>query len=177
MLLDQARSQLVMIDMQERLVPAMSGRERLIAGASQLCRAASLLGIPVTATEQNPDRLGPTLPDLAPHGSPAFAKLEFSCAANAAVADRFESLGRDQLVLFGVEAHVCVLQTALAALGRFEVFVVANAVSSRKPMDKAFALRRLTAEGVRVVTSEMVCFEWMRAADHPAFRDVMKLVR
>ena len=180
MLLDRQRSCLLMVDVQDRLLSAMADRERLVANCAVLLKAAGRLGVPILLSEQYPKGLGPTAPALAqlvPEG-PAVEKSEFSCAAAPGYAERLKATGRDQLVVAGIEAHVCVLQTALQfrELG-YPVFVVADAVSSRKPESVALALARMRDAGVEAVTTEMVLFEWLGRAGTPEFKELSALIR
>jgi nicotinamidase-related amidase len=184
MLLAAHRSQMLIVDVQERLVPAMLAPDRLLANLTVLLRAAAYLGVPVLASEQYPQGLGRTVPDvaalLAAAGDPAAVpaeKVHFSCAAEPGVADRLAP-GRDQIVIAGIETHVCVLQTALdlRALGR-SCFVVADACSSRTVSSIELALARLRGAGVTVVSTEMVLFEWLHRAATPAFKALSPLVR
>ncbi len=186
LLCQSARSQLVVIDVQERLASAMDKKVRahLLDNTARLIQAAGLLEIPVRRTEQYPKGLGPTEPALAellteiPTGAPV-EKTAFSCCAvdefNAAVDSSPE---RHQIVLTGMESHVCVLQTALElqAAGR-QVFVVADAVCSRSKANHKNALRRLASAGVVVSNTESVMFEWMRDAKHPQFKAISKLLK
>lgn len=184
MLIDAARSQLLVIDLQERLLPAVHEAGRVLARTRLLLRAAGALGVPVVVTEQYPRGLGPTVPgvqEALPAGAAVLEKIAFSAAAEEAVAGRVrEGLagGRDQLVIAGTEAHVCVLQTALGFLGRgFAVFVVEDAVSSRDPAGVAAAAARLRHAGCGWVTSEMAVFEWLGRAGTEAFRDLLPLIK
>jgi nicotinamidase-related amidase len=169
-----ADSSLVVIDLQERLASAMPARESVVRAAGILLQAAARLGIPVWVTEQYPKGLGPTVAELAgslPADAQRIEKTSFSaCAALP--------LTRPQVILAGMEAHVCVLQTALelAAAGR-EVFVVGDAVCSRTEANRANALERLQAAGVVVANTESVLFEWLRDATHDQFRTISKLIR
>lgn len=163
-------SLLLVVDLQERLMPAIAGAPAVLENACRLVRAATRLGVDVHATEQNPDGLGPTVgpvADLLP--APARAKTGF-----AAEIDPHPGT----VVVTGCEAHVCVLQTVLAlrAEGR-DVAVAADAVGSRTGANRDRALDRLRDHGVDVVTTEMVLFEWLQSSDHPAFRDVQKLIK
>lgn len=176
MLLDAARSALLLIDHQEKLMPAMDGGEATAREAARLAAAARVLGVPVLATLQNPERLGPPVPVLAEFMAGAWPKTCFDARLGAPLD---AALGeRTQLVLTGWEAHVCVLQTAfgLLATGR-EVFVAADACASRVPASKAAALERLAHAGASIVTAEMAIFEWARDAAHPRFKDILKLVK
>lgn len=180
MLLEARRSALLIVDMQERLLPAMDGGEPALANAARLMEAAGRLGVPMLVSEQYPKGLGPTVPPLAalaPTGTVA-EKLHFSCLADPGWRGRFERLDRRQAVLAGVEAHVCVLQTALGlkAAG-YEPAVVADATASRRPESKAMAFDRLRQNGVEVVTTEMVLFEWLGQAGTAEFKALSGLIR
>src|SRR4051794_1485939 len=165
---------LAVIDIQERLAAAMPAREAVVRTTGILLEAAGRLGIPVLITEQYPKGLGRTVAELEPRvpgGAVRVEKTAFSgCGALA--------ISRPQVVIAGMEAHVCVLQTALelAAEGR-EVFVVADAVCSRTEANSANALARMQAAGVIVTNVESVLFEWLRDAKHDHFRDISKLIR
>ncbi len=180
MLIERQRSCLLVIDVQERLLPAMAEGGNVVANAAVLIKAANRLGVPVLLSEQYPKGLGPTvaaLSALVPEG-PAVAKTEFSCAAAPGYLDRLRATGRDQLVLAGIEAHVCVLQTALQfrSLG-YAVFVVADAVSSRKLESVGLALARMREAGAVPVTTEMVLFEWLGRAGTAEFKELSALIR
>lgn len=167
-------STLVLIDIQERLANVMPARDAIVRSAGILLEAADRLGVPVVATEQYPQGLGPTVAELTAK-LPADAKRIEKTAFSACGA---LPLARPQVVLVGMEAHVCVLQTALelAASGR-EVFVVADAVCSRTEANRANALARLQEGGVMVTNTESVLFEWLRDAAHEQFRAISKLIR
>lgn len=180
MLIERQRSCLLVIDVQERLLPAMAEGGNVVANAAVLIKAANRLGVPVLLSEQYPKGLGPTvaaLSALVPEG-PAVAKTEFSCAAAPGYLDRLRATGRDQLVLAGIEAHVCVLQTALQfrSLG-YAVFVVADAVSSRKLESVGLALARMREAGAVPATTEMVLFEWLSRAGTAEFKELSALIR
>ncbi len=209
MLLDADDSQLLLIDYQERLMPAIHGSAEVVANAVRLARIAQLLQVPVIGTEQNPQRLGANLADIKALCGRTLAKMHFSAvpdgllpllrpqpAPSAAAPPRggnARSLprhlqkpsappaaaeGRQTLVLAGCEAHVCLLQTALDLLDEeLKVWVVTDACSSRTERNRDAAFDRLAAAGAELVTTEMVAFEWLRAADHPAFRDVLPLIK
>jgi nicotinamidase-related amidase len=179
MLMDATNAHLLVVDIQERLLPAMAEPAEVVANARISLAAAAALGVPVTVSEQYPAGLGHTVSELRDAtGNEVHAKTEFSCLANPAIADRVAALDRRQLVVIGLEAHVCVLQSALdARLRGLDVFVVADAVGSRKAASREHALQRLRDEGVRVVTTEMIVFEWLRDARSPQFRALSQLVR
>ena len=180
MLIYPATSLLLMIDMQERLLPAMSGGAQVERNCSILVRAASRKAVPTVATEQYPKGLGRTvsgLSDLLPENS-IVEKLEFSCARNAAIMTWLEATGRRQAVLCGVEAHVCVLPPAMDLQARgFDVFVAIDACASRKDESRRMASARLSAAGISVVTTEMVVFEMIETAGSPDFRELSKLIQ
>jgi nicotinamidase-related amidase len=180
MLLNSAESCLLVIDIQARLLPAMTAPSQVADNAAVLIRAAKRLQVPVLASEQYPQGIGRTVPEIAallPAGCVA-EKVHFSCLGDQALAARFDAMGRRQAVLAGIEAHVCVLQTAedLLAAGR-QVFVVADATSSRSPANHQAALQRLAAAGARIVTTEMVVFEWLARAATPEFRELSALIK
>jgi isochorismate hydrolase len=184
MILRRARSQLLLVDIQEKLAPAVAGLEALVAKVRMLAAAAKRLDIPITISEQYPKGLGPTLAavrEAAGNAGETFAKVHFSCIEDAALAARFASLraaGRDQLVIAGMEAHVCVAQTALGAVREgYETFVAADAVSSRSISSKELALERLRAAGCGVIDAEMALFEWLEQAGTPEFRDLQQLIK
>jgi nicotinamidase-related amidase len=179
-LIGRTESQLLVVDMQERLVPAMEPERPFVAAATKLLQAANTLGIPVLASEQYPKGLGGTVSELAGLVPEAhrYEKMEFSCYANAAIRQALTSVNRPQVVLAGIEAHVCVLQTTLdLARAGHAVFVVTDATASRRPESRETAFRRMAAAGITLVTLEMVLFEWLRSAADPAFRELSKLIR
>lgn len=199
MLLDHNDSQLVLIDYQERLMPVLHDAQAAIANARRLLQAAALMQVPSCLTEQNPDKLGPTVADLRLGDIPVMAKMDFSAAAGLAgrlrpparqAAGNARSLPkhlqkpavaepvRNTLVLAGCEAHICLMQTALALLeDEFEVWVVTDACTSRTERNRDAAFDRLAGAGVELVTTEMVAFEWLRSAAHPRFREVSALIK
>lgn len=179
MLIDADRSQLLVVDVQARLLPAVAEPEAVLASARILLAAAGELGLPVTVSEQYPAGLGPTVPELTPPpGTEVLAKTEFSCLRNPVIAGRLAGLGRPHLIVLGLEAHVCVLQTVLQAMVEgFAVFVVADGVSSRRRENRDLALARMRAAGASVISTEMAVFEWLGDARVPAFRALSRLVR
>jgi nicotinamidase-related amidase len=168
---------LLLIDLQDRLMPAIYDGEIVVARAARLAEAARLLDVPIRATEQYPAGLGSTVPPLAEYPQSVLAKTTFSATADPGFPALLPA-GVSEIVVAGVEAHVCVLQTVLGLLpsGR-HVLLVADAVGSRDPVDRAAAIDRARQHGAEVVTSEMVLFEWLRDAQHPKFREVQKLLK
>lgn len=180
MLLQRARAVLVVIDLQVRLFPAITDGSFVLDRCCMLIDGANRFGVPVMVTEENPVGLGHSLPAIAERVPKAgvHTKMAFDAAAEPEFLRQFNALGRPQAVLCGTEAHVCVLQTAfgLRACG-VDVFVVADAVGSRRVRDRDAALMRLGRDGIRIVTAEMAIFEWTETATDPAFRDMLKLVK
>lgn len=180
MMIDAQNSSLLIVDVQEGLAPVMADPRQVLRGCHILMRAAARLAVPVVISEQYPKGLGHTMGELL-ELAPADAvveKMHFSCATAPAVRQRLEDLGRNQVVLAGIEAHVCVLQSALGlkALG-LNVFVVADATSSRTAANHQAAMARLAAAGVGIVTVEMAVFEWLHVAGTPEFKEVSQLIK
>ena len=170
------QSALLVIDLQERLLSHVHDWQQVLEHADWLVRVAQQLGVPVAATEQYPKGIGRTHSQVAarlPAGATG-EKLHFSCVA-AKCLDGLPGSERHQVVVVGTESHVCVLQTVLdlRAQGK-EVFVVADAVGSRKPSDKELALARMRGHGVHIVSREMVAFEWLRQAGTDLFRKISR---
>jgi nicotinamidase-related amidase len=184
MLMNAERSHLIVVDLQARLMPAILDGETIIPRVNILSKAAARLGIPVTVTEQYPQGLGPTVSavlEFVPGDAVVLPKTSFSAAGDRATAERVTSLrgrGLNQLVICGVEAHVCVLQTALGFRNAgFDVFVVADAVSSRSAHSVSAACARLLHAGCHWVTTEMVVFEWLERAATEDFRALAPLLK
>jgi len=177
MLLNADNAVLLMVDLQQRLVPAIHDGDTMVTRTLRLAETAMLLGVPVRATEQYPAGLGPTVAPLAAYPQGVLAKTTFSAVADPGFAALLPA-GVSEIVIAGCEAHVCVLQTAVDLLGiGHHVAIVADAAGSRDPADKEAGLERARQHGVEIVTSEMVLFEWLRDARHPQFREVQKLLK
>lgn len=172
-------SLLVVIDVQGKLAEAMCDRAELFENICRLAKSAKLLGIPVLVTEQLPDKLGPTRKEIAEPlaEAPFITKSSFSCCGEPKFVEALRASGKNQVVLCGIEAHICVTQTALELLTRsFDVYLAADAVASRSPDNKQLALERMRHHGAEIITAETALFEWLRDAAHPAFREVRKLL-
>lgn len=174
---------LLVIDIQQRLGDAMPSKvlNRVLQNACLLARTANLLGVPIIHTEQYPQGLGPTHPlmlETLPAQRKYFEKTAFSCMNAEGFPSAIDELGRRQIVLLGMEAHVCVLQTAmdLAAIGA-EVFVVEDAICSRRLENYQNALDRMRAANINVLSAESVVFEWMGDSRHPHFKTVQAWLR
>lgn len=176
MLLDKDNSALLIIDIQERLMPAIHDGATMVAQAAWLCRLAGMLAVPMVITEQYPKGLGSTLAEITEHaaGAQRVEKLCFSAAAEPVLGDTVVA-EKNQLVIAGAETHVCVLQSAieLQQAGK-QVYVVEEAVGSRSVRNKQLALERMRAEGVVIVSGEMVAFEWLRRAGTEQFKQVSR---
>jgi len=176
----RADSFLLVVDVQEKLAPHVAGRDSLVARCRALLQAAKALGVPAFASEHCPDRIGGTIAPLRQlvADSDVVRKVHFSCADEPVCLERVQATGRKQAVIAGMEAHVCVMQTALGLAERgFEVFIARDAVGSRREEDRAAALARLEAAGCGAATAEMTIFEWMHRADAAEFRPVLEIVK
>ena len=173
-----ADTALLVIDVQEKLMAKIPGADLLTRNIGMLIDAARLLGLPVLATEQYPKGLGPTVAALAARLPDRPEKLDFSCCAVPSVVDTLRRQARPKVLLSGIEAHVCVAQTALELLDLgFRVQVPADAVASRNTLDRDVALRRIEQAGAVISTTEAVLFEWLETADRPEFKTVSALVK
>ena len=200
MLLEAPQSQLVLIDYQSRLMPAMLESGTILANAVHLAQAARLMAVPVWGTEQNPSGLGETDPQLRSLCQDVLAKMHFSAVeeglsdwlrpeppepkGNARSLPKHlqkavpQTPQRNMVVIAGCEAHICLLQTALDLIEEeFEVWVVTDACSSRTERNRDAAFDRLAGVGAELVTTEMVLFEWVRSAEHPQFKALHALVK
>lgn len=178
--LDPERSQLVVVDVQGRLARLMHESDAMIRAQSTLIRACRLLDLPVAWAEQLPDKLGATVDELQEplEGLTACAKSSFGCLGDDTLREQILESDREQVLLCGIETHVCVWQTAASLLreGR-DVHVIADAVSSRSADNKATGLLRLREAGAVISNVEMALFELMVDATHPRFREVTKLLK
>lgn len=202
MLVDVEECQLVLMDYQVRLMPAMFDGPAVLANAVRLAELAALVAVPVFATEQNPSRLGPTADALRSALDTSHArtlsKMHFSAVeeglgewlrpvpqgpqGNARSLPKHlqkpAAAPRQSIVLAGCEAHICVLQTALDLVeDEFEVWIVTDACTARTERNRDAAFDRLAAAGVELVTTEMVAYEWLRSAEHPVFKAMLGLVK
>jgi nicotinamidase-related amidase len=180
MILNKDRSILLAVDIQGRLLPVMAEPDRVVRNTTILVSAAKSLAVPALATEQYPVGIGHIVPAVRELFEPGeiFEKSEFSCLRNAPFREHLATYGRRQVVLCGIESHVCVLQTAFDLLTQgYQPFVTADAVSSRDPENRALALDRLRAGGIAVVSTEMVVFEWLERSDIPEFKALSRLIK
>ncbi len=169
-------SLLLIIDLQSRLLPSIHQGNVVIENAAWLLDVAQTIGVPVLATEQYPKGLGQTEPGLRSRlqENQILEKIHFSAVTESGLLNTPWS-SRPQWVLAGTETHVCVQQTALDLLAKgYQVFIVEEAVGSRKPRDKELALQRMRQAGAQIVSCEMIAFEWLEKAGTPLFRTVLQ---
>ncbi len=169
---------LLLIDLQERLLPVIAGNEEILANAVRLAKFAGIIGLPVLVSEQQ--KLGPTVAELAqalPAGEPPLTKVTFDCLADQGLAQALAKAGRSTIIMAGIEAHICVAQTALSAMGQHQVQVVADAVGSRNPRNLELALERLRRAGAEITSTEMVIYELLGKAGTEEFKATLPLVK
>ena len=180
MILDRAQSALLIVDVQERLAPAIAHFDTLQSRLSLLIEAARSLGVPTAFTEQYSAGLGATVAavrNLAPT-APVIAKVHFQATLEPGLEEWLGQNRARQVVVAGTEEHVCILQTTLGLIDRdYDTFLVADAVGSRRELDRTLAIERLRSEGARVVSAEMVVFEWLKRAATDEFRAVLALIK
>lgn len=170
-------SVLVVIDIQDKLLVKIPTADGLVRNTGFLLDVAALLGVPVRATEQYPKGLGPTTAEIARRLSQPATKTAFSCCGAGTFLEELEMLQRPNVVLAGMETHVCVMQTALDLIeAGLHVFLPVDAHAARFPIDHDIALRRMESVGAVPTTAEAVAFEWLRDAAHPQFKAVSQLV-
>ena len=168
---------LIIIDAQERLMPVIDQKELITQNLVKLAKFSQIVGLPVVVTEQQ--KLGPTLPEIseALGGGQAVSKVTFDCFGCQDFNQRLEDLDKTTLIITGVEAHICVCQTALMGLRSHRVQVISDAVGSRTRSNHETALRRMESAGVEVSSVEMVMYELLRQAGTDEFRQVLPLVK
>jgi nicotinamidase-related amidase len=178
--LHRSRAGLVVVDIQERLLPAMFEKERVLLNATRLMQGAALLGVPVLATEQYPKGLGPSVPEIANGlaGTPFFQKISFSACGADGFSEALRAKNISQAILCGIEAHVCVSQTCLDFLEQgLDVFVAADAVSARTPENVQCGLQRMRDAGAIIVSTEMALFELLEKAGTEEFKKVLAWIK
>lgn len=177
MLLERAQSCVLLIDVQEKLTPYVMQPEALVNRCHWLMELAEALRVNQFVSEQYPSGLGTTVRPLQAllSSQKVYEKVHFSCLGDASIKEKLRALDKKQIVLIGIETHVCVLQTALdLLLAGYGVFVVVDAVSSRHELDHHYGLKRMKQAGAELVTSEMVFFEWLKQAGTKEFKDLSK---
>ena len=179
-MLNQDDCCLVVVDVQGKLAQLMHDKETLFKNICILIQSAKILNIPILWCQQVPAALGPTIPEIAEllTDNQPINKSSFSCCGCEEFNSKLEKLGRRQILLSGLETHVCVYQTSVNLLAKnYEVYVVADAVSSRTLDNKQTGLNRMAAAGVRITSTEMALFEILKSADHASFKQIAKLVK
>lgn len=177
-LMSRSDSALLVVDVQEKLVPVMPAAARLLWNVRRLIDGANVLGVPVRASEQYPQGLGPTVPELASRLDQHPAKLSFSCRELPQLFAGLREKNIEKVLVCGIETHVCVQQTVLDLLADgWRVFVAVDAVESRYDLDHQTALRRMESAGAVLTTTEAALFEWCQAAGTPEFKHISRLVR
>lgn len=177
MLMDPTQSCVLLIDVQKKLIPLVHEHQAILNHCEWLIKLANTLDIPVLASEQYPKGLDQTHEQLKQHITNVIPeKVEFSVYKNKSCLDQLHALHKNQIIILGIEAHVCVLQTVLEFRQHLnkEIFVVADAIGSRHSADKALAIERMRAAGAIIVSREMVLFEWLRQAGTPLFKQISK---
>ncbi|MBE0540728.1 MAG: hydrolase [Verrucomicrobia bacterium] len=176
----RTKAGLVVVDIQERLLPSIFERARVVQNALRLIKGATILGLPVLATAQYPKGIGATVPEIAA-AIPDFAPIEktaFSCVGAPVFTETLRVRGVSDVVLCGIEAHVCVCQTCLDLLAAgYRPFVVADAVSSRTVENHRFGVERMRDAGAIIVSTEMILFELLERAGTDEFKQVLALVK
>ena len=169
---------LLVIDIQEKLLPKIMQAEEVIRNASFLVNAAKVLGVPVLGTEQYPKGLGPTVEPIRGMLTKVWEKQTFSAVGEGGALEYLKSDARIKVVVAGIEAHICVMQTVLDLLNQgFHVFVCVDAVSSRYAIDVKIALKRMQQAGAILVTAESCVYEWLETAANPAFKEISAMVQ
>jgi nicotinamidase-related amidase len=179
-LLKPERAALVVVDLQEKLVPAIENRERVLRNSLLLMKLAEVLKLPVLLTTQYKRGLGEILPEVraAAPGALPLDKVSFGCFGDAGFEERLRGLGRDQLVVTGVEAHICVCQTVLGALEKgYTVHVASDAVGSRTRENREVGLARMERAGALLSSAEMALYELLGRSDREAFKQVLPLLK
>jgi len=176
MLMQANESAVLVVDLQQKLLPAIHEGPAILSHAVRMATIAGLLGVPVIGTEQVPDKLGPNHPDIARLCDKILPKNHFDACAGGLLPALPTAVR--QIIVTGCEAHICVLQTALSLLqAGYRVLPLLEGCGSRRPADRDAAFERLRAAGATPVTLEMVAYEWMRESSHPQFRNVLQLIK
>jgi nicotinamidase-related amidase len=171
---------LVLVDIQTKLWNVMLDKEALSANTQKLLKGLKVLGVPVIVTEQNPRGLGPTLPEISSLLGEVrpLPKLCFSCREDAGFRQALREANRRQVLVCGIETHICVYQTVLDLLSAdYEVQVVADCVSSREMRNRDIALSRMQAEGAKLTSSEMALYELLKTAENPKFKEILQVIK
>ena len=179
-MLELNNSALVVIDVQGRLATLMYEKEKFYKGVTDMIHGAQALGLPIVWNEQLPDKLGATIPEVASllEGAKPLAKQTFSCCGNDDFVRHLRKMNRSEILLTGMETHICVYQTARDLLARdYEVYVVADAISSRSKENREIGVKAMMQLGAKITSVEMALFELMRVAEGETFRRLIQIVK
>lgn len=175
-MLEASNSLVLMIDVQERLVGALE-KNVIVEKSQKIIDGANILGIPVLATEQYPKGLGHTVVTLADN-TEVVEKTYFNALLEDGMLDKIKSYGKKQIILFGIETHICVYQTACALIeAGFEVFIIKDACASRNKYEFKQGIEAMRANGAKISCVEMTLFEWLKGAKNPKFKEVQALIK
>ena len=177
---DADKCALILIDIQGKLADVMTDKETTFNNIEKLIKGAQTLEVPIIWVEQIPEKMGPTIGQLSTHLSDLtpIAKTAFSCFGDDVFKEKLSSLGVNQTILVGIESHVCVYQTAADLVAaKYEVQVVADAVSSRTADNRQIGINRMRSLGAEIASTEMILFELLRKSDNPKFRDIARLIK
>jgi nicotinamidase-related amidase len=179
-MLNVDKTTLVIIDVQEKLSRVMYEKEKLLKNLQRLIKGIQILGIPIIVTEQNPNGLGPTVPEISPllTDIKPVTKFSFSCCGEEPFMREIEMLNRKQILLTGIETHVCIYQTAVDLIeAGYEVHTVVDCVSSRTIENKNLALDKMKSEDAKLTSVEIALFELLRTAKSPKFKEMSQIVK
>jgi nicotinamidase-related amidase len=178
-IIDRGKTVFVLVDIQEKFIPVMHEAEELITNTNILVKSSEILDIPLIVTEQYSKGLGNTTDRISlPEKRHLIEKVRFSCFGSVGFVGRLKELDASSLVLFGVEAHVCILKTALEALKNgYEVHVVADAISSRSAENRSIAIERMRQSGIFITSTEMILFQLLEKAGSDEFKAISRLIR
>jgi nicotinamidase-related amidase len=178
--IEPEKALLIIIDVQEKFVPVIFDFERVRNNCRKLIEGAKIFNIPIIITEQYPKGLGQTIPELR-HALSNAIKIEktcFNCFSNEEFSSKIKELNKTDLIIAGIEAHVCVLKTVLNALEKnFKVHLIADAISSRKQLDFKIALKRMIQEGAKIASTEMILFQLLEKAEGEQFKQLRDLIK
>ena len=173
-------SLILIIDIQEKLLNAAFNKEQLLKNAAILTKTGKILNIPTIATEQYPNGLGNTVNNLKNELSEnnIFEKISFSALDNKEIDTKIKEFNKKQIIIYGIETHICVNQTASTLIDRnYEVYIIQNACGSRTEENHNAGLARMKGNGAKIVTSEIAVFEWLKSAKHPNFKEIQALIK
>ncbi len=179
-MLSRSSAALVIIDFQDKLFQAMHAKENLLVNAAKVIKGAKVFDLPLIVTEQIPEKLGQTIPEVTRElgDIERIAKESFSCWGNDRFREQVKLLNRRNIIIIGIESHICVYQTTVDLLDNgYYVHIVADAVSSRTKENSATGLAAMRSCGARITSTEMVLFEILRSAGNAGFKDIQKIVK